>query len=121
MAVGKDIEHENIIATEDTEHIRDWIEENGGRPALDRGQDAVYPAIKFDERREGLKEISWKEFFKILREKDLMFTYNSGYSSQDQNQNPQQNFEFRPKENQDNEMEEAGVFGNTLETRDRDQ
>ena len=76
-------ENENTV-TEDPEHIRDWMEEHGGKPATTGRSGTVGEelAVKFeDEDDENLQEISWEEFFLILNEKDLAFSYTTDETS----------------------------------------
>ncbi len=106
---------ENVITTDDTDHIRDWIEEHEGKPAkVDKpGTDVRLGIIFEDEDSDSnLEEISWEEFFEILDEKDLKFAYaqDSGIHLSSEK------FDFRDRTEANTEMEEPGVFDNTLET-----
>lgn len=106
------------METDDPENIRDWIEDHGGKPAVADKGDAgdVKLGIKFEDEDsdEKLKVIPWEDFFNILDEKDLVFAYvqNDGI------QLNSEKFDFRNREEANTEMEEPGIFGNTLETPD---
>lgn len=110
---------ENVIVTSDPEHIQDWIEEHGGRPAMndDRGTVDVPLDIIFEDEDEdeNLKPIDWEEFFIILNEKDLAFAYDT-----DENKEilDSQRFDFIDRKEANTEMEESEVYSNTLETAD---
>lgn len=111
---------EDVVVTEDPEHIQDWIEEHGGRPAKvdEPGTDTRLGIIFEDEDSdENLKEISWEEFFEIMDGKDLRFVYvqNDSVSLDSQK------FDFQDREGANTEMEEPEVFGNTLETEDTEE
>jgi hypothetical protein len=65
--------------TTDHDEIRRWVEERGGRPALDaeQGDQPLGLRIEFPEDREdgGLLLISWDEFFAKFDEANLVFLY----------------------------------------------
>ena len=110
-----------VIVTEDTDHIQDWIEEHGGKPAMtdEVGSVDIELGIDFEDEDEdeNLEPISWEDFFLILDEKDLAFAYvtdEEGYSLNSQK------FDFVERKGADTEMEEQEVFDNTLETPDEE-
>lgn len=113
------IEGENEkTVTEDPEHIRDWMEEHGGKPATTGRSGTVSEelAVKFqDEDDENLQEISWEEFFLILNEKDLAFSYTTDNNQFTLNS---QKYDFVERKEANIEMEDEEVFRNTLETAD---
>jgi hypothetical protein len=65
--------------TTNHDEIRRWVEERGGRPAAvtETGGDgdAGILRIDFGDEDEGLREISWDEFFKTFDESNLAFLY----------------------------------------------
>ncbi len=113
---------EDVIVTEDTEHIQDWIEEHGGEPAMNSEAGAVDVEIDVlfedEDSDENLEPIPWEDFFLIMDEKDLAFAYNADES---QNTLNSQRFDFIDRKEANTEMEESSVFLNTLETADREE
>lgn len=106
---------EDVIVTNDPDHIEDWIEEHGGKPARtdSSGSVDVELAIKFeDEDDEDLEEIEWEEFFLILDEKDLAFAY----VAEERPTLDSQKYDFVERKEANIEIEEDEVFMNTLET-----
>jgi hypothetical protein len=65
--------------TTNHDEIRRWVEERGGRPAAvtETGGDgdAGILRIDFGDEDEGLREISWDEFFNTFDESNLAFLY----------------------------------------------
>lgn len=61
--------------TQDHETIRHWAEERGGHPAIVDGTGGML-RIDFDGREEGLKPVSWDEFFKQFDQSDIKFLYS---------------------------------------------
>lgn len=64
--------------TTDHDHIRQWVEQRGGRPAVVRdtmnGSSGVL-RIDFAEEDESLEEIPWNDFFRIFEEHNLAFLH----------------------------------------------
>ena len=70
VCAGKEKAMSEARKTTDRDTIRKWAEERGGRPARVRGSGAGgILRIDFAEPEEGLEEISWDEFFRIIRGK----------------------------------------------------
>lgn len=69
------------VRTRDHEDIRSWIQQRDGVPARSiRFEKRL--AVQFDESEE-VVEISWKEFFEILEDENLMMLYEQeNYSEQ---------------------------------------
>jgi hypothetical protein len=63
--------------TRDHEHIRRWVEERGGRPAVVRGTQIL--RIDFEDPDgsidENLQPVPWDEFFRLFDERGLDFLY----------------------------------------------
>lgn len=115
MVLDETVEPENIVTTKDTEHIKDWIQEHKGKPAIRRDQEGTDDLdIVFEDldRETSLQIIPWEDFFEILTERDLAFAYIES----DEERIKTQKFEFRNSPDADIEMEESEVFDNTLET-----
>ncbi len=110
---------ENVIVTNDTEHIRDWIEEHDGRPAMNDEAGSIDVEIDIifedEDEDENLKPIPWDDFFVILNEKDLAFAYDT---DEDKEILDSQRFDFVDRKEANTEMEESEVYSNTLETAD---
>ncbi|WP_227354121.1 hypothetical protein [Haladaptatus salinisoli] len=65
--------------TTDHDEIRNWVEENGGKPAKveGTGDGGGLLRIEFPDAGddESLEEISWDEFFETFEENDLALVY----------------------------------------------
>ena len=58
--------------------IKKWAEERNGKPSIVEATEKNRSGllrIDFNEKEEGLKEISWDKFFEIFDENDLAFLY----------------------------------------------
>lgn len=65
--------------TTDHDRIRKWAESRGGHPALvETDQPGGILRIDFGEPEEGLKQVSWEEFFRVFDDNDLAFLYQDG-------------------------------------------
>lgn len=115
MVLDETVEPENIVTTQDSDHIRDWIEDHGGKPAIRRdneGTDDLDILFADLDREESLEVIPWEEFFEIMTERDLAFAYIDS----EEERIKTQKFEFQNSPKADIEMEESEIFDNTLET-----
>lgn len=56
--------------------IRKWVEQHDGKPAIVRGTNDLL-RIKFFDIDSDLEEIRWDKFFQILKEKNLIFIYDT--------------------------------------------
>jgi hypothetical protein len=76
------------LAGSDAE-IKNWVESHGGKPAIiddvEVTQDETGLRINWEGKRDELmlskgrettKDISWEEFFSIMKRKDLIFLYS---------------------------------------------
>jgi hypothetical protein len=78
--------------TTDIEEIRKWAEARGGKPARVKGTEdsdgGGLLRIDFQEGADGkddrLEEISWEEFDKQMKEKNLVFLYQDETSTGDE-------------------------------------
>ena len=62
--------------TRDHDTIRTWAEARDGHPAkVDTGGKGGILRIDFGEPEEGLKQISWEEFFEIFDTEGLQFLH----------------------------------------------
>jgi len=69
---------ETGVVTIDHDEIRDWVEDRGGRPALalESATNEAPLRIDFGTSTEGLRSVSWEEFFKRFEAGDLAFMYD---------------------------------------------
>src|SRR5688572_2848917 len=66
------------LATRNHDVIRRWAEERDGRPAAATFDDDGRPRVlrfDFDRGNEGLKEISWDDWFRVFDERKLSFVF----------------------------------------------
>lgn len=69
--------------TKDHETIRSWASERNGKPTLvetngsSSNENEGILRIKFDDKEEDLKEISWNDFFRIFDKEKLTFLYDT--------------------------------------------
>ncbi|MBF6327821.1 hypothetical protein [Nocardia transvalensis] len=68
----------STLVTTDHGEIRSWAEHRGARPAVvdSPEQDAQIDVLRFDFpgfREDGLREVSWAEWFRIFEERELRF------------------------------------------------
>lgn len=67
------------LATRSIEVIRAWAEERGGRPAVaTRGRGGEARTLRMSFTEEGnsrLEQVSWDEWFRTFRDRDLVFIY----------------------------------------------
>ena len=65
--------------TTDHSTIRDWAEKRGGHPATVKATSGDSQAgilrLDFDPKDEGLKDVSWEEFFRKFDREKLAFLY----------------------------------------------
>ena len=62
--------------TTDHDEIRHWVESRGGHPAtVDDGDEVSVLRIDFGEQDEGLRRISWDEFFEKFDDAKLAFLH----------------------------------------------
>jgi hypothetical protein len=67
------------LVTTNHEVIKQWAEARGGRPATvdgtDHGDHLGVLRIDFGEATEGLREVSWEEWFDTFDQRELNFIY----------------------------------------------
>lgn len=91
---------------ETNEEIRNWVVLHGGKPAiiddpevsLDKhGLRIDWPGVKdesmLSSERETTRDISWDEFFRIMKENSLIFMY-----SEEEDINPTWKYKFAKKD-----------------------
>ena len=87
---------------EDNEEIKNWVEKNGGTPAIIDDPRVILdkPGLRIDwkgkrdesmlsEGREVTRDISWDEFFREMERQDLVFMY-----SDEESVNPTWRYKF---------------------------
>jgi hypothetical protein len=68
----------NTKITTNHNFIEGWVEERGGKPAVDveRSNDKIVLAIDFDKKaKENLKHVSWDEFFEDFDDERMAFLF----------------------------------------------
>lgn len=108
--------NEEVIVTNDPDHIRDWMENHKARPATTGNTNTIESelAIKFEEEDDDdLETINWEDFFLILNDKDLAFAY---ISDEERYTLDSQKYDFVERKEANIEIEEDEIFMNTLET-----
>lgn len=57
--------------------IRQWIEKNGGKPAIVRASPGLL-RVDFGEADDGLEVIDWDNFFELFEKGGWAFVYGNG-------------------------------------------
>jgi hypothetical protein len=71
---GREHVMNEAMTTTDRETIRNWVEARGGKPArVQTPDDGVVLRIEFGAPDRSSEAISWREFFRIFEENDLVF------------------------------------------------
>ena len=68
----------NTKVTTSHDVIKNWTEERGGKPAIDKemSKEETVLAIDFDKKgNRSFKHVSWSEFFKDFDEENMAFLY----------------------------------------------